>query len=110
MSNRIYPVPDYGIDRIRPYTGQSHLRINRLKQLISGEQPRICVVRGEGIGDILAGMDVIAVDFIVVNLVGLDVQKVFNIKLGRRWGMGRVSFFEIEIVGDSIEAFKVELF
>jgi len=44
--------------RMRPYaTGQANLnppkRINRLKQLLDTHRPRICVLRGEGVGDIL---------------------------------------------------------
>lgn len=44
--------------RIQPYTGSDarvtpSIKVNRLKKLIEGKEPKVCIVRGEGIGDVI---------------------------------------------------------
>jgi uncharacterized protein (DUF362 family)/Pyruvate/2-oxoacid:ferredoxin oxidoreductase delta subunit len=62
------------------------------------------------IGAIICGTDAIAVDFIGANLVCLDVNKINTIIAGEERNLGKASFQDIDLVGDSIDTLKIEDF
>jgi uncharacterized protein (DUF362 family)/Pyruvate/2-oxoacid:ferredoxin oxidoreductase delta subunit len=59
------------------------------------------------IGAILVGNDAVALDFVAVNLVGLDVKKVFIIQEGIKRAIGVRSPADIIVVGESLEKMRL---
>lgn len=57
------------------------------------------------VGAVIAGTDAVAVDFVAVNLVGIDHRRVRTITEGHRRGLGCASFDGIELRGDGLDGF-----
>jgi ferredoxin len=62
------------------------------------------------IGALIVGTDAIAVDFISVNLVGLDHKKVRTITSGKSRRLGEASFDTIEVIGEKLQDLKIDDF
>jgi uncharacterized protein (DUF362 family)/Pyruvate/2-oxoacid:ferredoxin oxidoreductase delta subunit len=76
---------------------------------LEGEGPGLAGKPKE-IGAVIVGTDAIAVDFIGVQLTGLDFNKVSTITSGVKRNLGVASFNEIELIGDSMEDCRVDGF
>jgi uncharacterized protein (DUF362 family)/Pyruvate/2-oxoacid:ferredoxin oxidoreductase delta subunit len=59
------------------------------------------------IGAIITGDDAVALDYAAVNLVGLNVKKVFTITEGFKRGYGVKSPDEIKMMGESLEDMRI---
>lgn len=62
------------------------------------------------IGAIVAGVDAIAVDFVLAAIVGIDSAKVTTITSGAARGLGAASFDDIDICGGRISDFSIKGF
>ena len=76
---------------------------------LEGEGPGLAGKPKE-IGAVIVGTDAIAVDFIGVQVAGLDCTRVVTITSGVKRNLGVASFDEIELIGERIEDCKVEGF
>ncbi|MBN1363745.1 MAG: DUF362 domain-containing protein [Syntrophaceae bacterium] len=62
------------------------------------------------IGAIIVGDDAVALDYVAVNLVGLNVKKVLTITQGFKRGYGVKSPDEIKVIGESLEDMRINDF
>lgn len=62
------------------------------------------------VGLLLAGTDGVAVDRVICEVVGIDPQEVFVLRVARREGIGAADLDRIEVVGESLEGARVEGF
>ena len=76
---------------------------------LEGEGPGMAG-KPKKIGAIIVGTDAIAVDFIGVQVAGLDCTRVVTITSGAKRNLGVASFDEIELIGERIEDCKVDGF
>jgi uncharacterized protein (DUF362 family)/Pyruvate/2-oxoacid:ferredoxin oxidoreductase delta subunit len=61
----------------------------------------------KNIGAVIVGDDAVALDYVAVNLVGLDLKKVFTITQGFKRGYGVKSPDEIQVRGEPIEDMRI---
>jgi uncharacterized protein (DUF362 family)/Pyruvate/2-oxoacid:ferredoxin oxidoreductase delta subunit len=76
---------------------------------LEGEGPGLAGKPKE-IGAVIVGTDAVAVDFIGVQVTGLDFNKVSTITSGVKRDLGVASLGEIELIGERIEDCKVDGF
>lgn len=62
------------------------------------------------VGLLLAGTDGVAVDRVICEVVGVDPDDVFVLRVARREGIGVCDLAKIEVVGESPEAVRVDAF
>lgn len=91
--------------------GETRKLVNIVDAIVGleGEGPGLAG-RPKEIGAIIVGTDAIAVDFIGVQVAGLDFTKVATITSGVKRNLGVASFDDIELIGESIEDCKVDGF
>jgi len=61
----------------------------------------------KNIGAVIIGDDAVALDYVAVNLVGLNVKKVFTITEGFKRGYGAKSPDEIKMMGEPLEDMRI---
>jgi len=64
----------------------------------------------KNIGAVIVGDDAVALDYVAVNLVGLNVKKVFTVTEGFKRGYGVKSSDEIRITGEPLEDMRIKDF
>jgi uncharacterized protein (DUF362 family)/Pyruvate/2-oxoacid:ferredoxin oxidoreductase delta subunit len=59
------------------------------------------------IGAVIVGDDAVALDYVAVNLVGLELKKVFTITEGFKRGYGAKSPDDVHVTGESLEDMRI---
>jgi uncharacterized protein (DUF362 family)/Pyruvate/2-oxoacid:ferredoxin oxidoreductase delta subunit len=59
------------------------------------------------IGAVIVGDDAVALDYVAVNLVGLELKKVFTITEGFKRGYGAKSPDDVQVTGESLEDMRI---